>query len=205
MDSVFQDIRFACRMLLKDRGFTLTAVLTLAVCLAANVAVFVVVNSILLRRLPTPAADRIVLMSNRYPNSEPDRAHTSMAADYFDRLEGVTVFEEQAMYTTLARTLELDSAPQRVQILVATASLFRLLRATPAIGRVFTDQETEDAAVGRSRVIVLSYGLWQRLYNGRPDAVGRELRLNGRPYTVVGAMPREFVFIDPEIQAWVPF
>ena len=134
MGAMFGDLRYSVRSLAKDRAFTLVAVLTLTVCLGANVALFVVVHSILLRPLPVPEADRIVLMSNQYPNSAPERSHTSMVADYVDRLEQTTVFEAQAIFTTLPRTLELDSAPDRVQVLATTASLFRLLRATPAIG-----------------------------------------------------------------------
>ena len=149
MGALFGDLRYSVRSLAKDRAFTLVAVLTLTVCLGANVALFVVVHSILLRPLPVPEADRIVLMSNQYPNSAPERSDTSMVADYVDRLEQTTVFEEQAIFTTLPRTLELDSAPERVQVLATTASLFRLLRATPAIGRVFTDQDVEDVSLGR--------------------------------------------------------
>ncbi|HXW04333.1 MAG TPA: hypothetical protein VD833_03805, partial [Vicinamibacterales bacterium] len=98
MERLLQDVRFAVRLLWKDRGFTITALLTLAVCIAANSALFAVVNAVLLRPLPVPEPERLVLMHNSYPNAGVARASNGVP-DYYDRLRETDVFEEQAMYT----------------------------------------------------------------------------------------------------------
>ncbi len=201
MNYLIRDIRYAMRSLLRDKAFAVTVVLTLAVCIAANSATFAIVNSVLLRPLPVPDADRILLMANRYPGAGAGDSTQSGSGDYYDRLEAVSAFEEQAMFQSSGRTVEIDGAPQRIETMSATPSLFRLLQIPPVVGRAFTDEEGE---IGADQKVILSYGLWQQLYAGDPAALGRELRLSGRPYTIVGVMPPGFVFVDPDVRLWTP-
>src|ERR1700691_1725091 len=114
MSSAFRNIRYAVRSLLGDKGFTITVVLTIAVCIAANTATFAVVNSVLLRPLPVEDARSILLMANRYPRAGADFGYNSSSGDYFDRLRDVNVFSDQAFFRTTARTIEIQGTPQRV-------------------------------------------------------------------------------------------
>jgi putative ABC transport system permease protein len=201
MGSIFRDLRHAVRTLMGDKGFTATVVLTIAVCIAANTATFAVVNSVLLRPLPVPDARSILLMANRYPRAGGDFGYNSASGDYYDRLRDVRVFSEQALFRTSGRTVEIQGTPQRVVGMMATPSLFRLLRVSPAYGRVFSDAEGEP---GADQKTILSDGMSRRLFGSPEAALGRGVRMNGLPFTVVGVMPAGFNFIDPEVTLWVP-
>jgi hypothetical protein len=201
MRSVFRSLRYAVRSLAADKGFTFTVILTIAVCIAANTATFAVVNSVLLRPLPVPDARSILLMANRYPKAGSESSYDSASGDYYDRLRDVHVFSEQAMFRTSGRTLEIQGTPQRVTGMLATPSLFRLLRVPPAIGRAFTDAEGEP---GADHEAILSDGLSRRLFGSPQAALGRSIRLNSEIYQVVGVMPAEFNFVNPEVRLWTP-
>jgi predicted permease len=198
---MLQDLKYAAKLLWKDKGFTLTAIATLAICIGANAAIFSVVHSVVLSPLPVPESDRIVLMYNSYPKAGAERA-ASGVPDHFDRLaEMADVFEEQALYRDPAMTIGGKDRPERVDGMEVTPSFFRLLRVGPRLGRVFTDDEGE---IGAEKKTVLSYALWQQLYGGDESALGRDLRINDEPYTVVGVMPEDFLYIDPDIRLWIP-
>ena len=202
MERLLQDLRFALRLLWKDRGFTLTTVATLALCVAANTAIFAVVHSVLLRPLPFPQADQMATIFNSYPGAGALRS-SSGVPDYYDRLTQTTAFEEIAMYRTTGMTIGGQGIGEieRVSAMQVTPSFFRLLQSQPHRGQLFTEKEAE---VGHDKKVVLSYGLWQRLFGGRDDALGRDLRMNGVLYSVVGIMPATFRFIDPDVQLWMP-
>ena len=200
MDRLFQDVRFGVRLLLKDRAFTVTALLTLALCIGANAAIFAVVNSVLLRPLPVPDAERLVLMHNSYPRAGVDRASNGVP-DYYDRLRETDVFEEQALYNPRGVTIGIEGDPQRVTAMVARPSLLRLLRAAPLRGRVFNEEEGERGQDARA---ILTHALWQQLYSGSDAAIGRELRINGVPHTIVGVLPAGFHFGPSEVRLWIP-
>jgi len=197
----FRNLRHAVRSLMGDKGFTVTVVLTIAVCIAANTATFAVVNSVLLRPLPVPEAGSILLMANRYPKAGADFGYNSSSGDYYDRLRDVHVFSEQALFRTNGQTLQMQSTPERVTGMLATPSLFRLLRVSPAYGRAFSDAEGEPGAEHKT---ILSDGLSRQLFASPEAALGRNIRIGGQPYTVVGVMPAAFNFIDPEVRLWVP-
>jgi predicted permease len=201
MQTVYRDLKFGIRSLLKDKGFSLTVVLTLALCIGANTAIFAIVHSVLLRPLPVPGAQEILLMSNLYPRAGAATSTNSGAADYYDRLRDVTVFERQAMFNFTDQTIDLNGTPERIRGMNATPSLFPLLEVAPLLGRTFHDEEGE---IGAEQKVILSSGLWKQMFAGAPDVLGKELRLNGRPYTIVGVMPANFTFIDPEVRLWVP-
>jgi predicted permease len=201
MPTMLRDLRFGVRSLMKDKGFSMTVVLTLALCIGANTAIFAIVHSVLLQPLPVPRAEEILVMSNQYPKAGAARSTNSGAADYYDRLKEVTVFQQQAMFDFGDQTVDLNGTPEKIHGMVATPSLFRLLEVAPAIGRAFNDGEGE---VGAEQKVILSDGLWRQMFAGSPDAIGKELRLNGRPYTIVGVMPHDFRFVDSEVRLWVP-
>ena len=195
------DFRVALRLLRKDPAFTLTAALTLALCIGANTALFSVVNNVLLRPLPFPDSERIVLMSNTYPKAGASELGSSGVPDYYDRIRDVRVLEDHAVFNTRTMAIDQNGSPTRVQVMVATPSLFRLIKAVPVVGRAFTDAEGE---VGQEKKAILSYALWQSAFGGDPRAVGRDARIDGQPYTIVGVMPRDFSFMESAVMLWVP-
>jgi len=201
MDRLLQDVKYAARVLLKDRGFTATATLTLAVCIAANVGIFAIVNSVLLQPLPVPHPEQLIHMYNAYPGAGLGDAGSTGVPDYYDRLRDATVFQEQALYNTRGVTIGQDGSPQRITAMLATPSLLRLLQAQPLRGRLFTEQDAEEA---NSRKVVLTYASWQQLFAGRDSAIGSDLRINGEPHTVVGILPASFGFLDPAVKLWLP-
>ncbi len=202
MDRLFQDLRFAVRLFFKDRVFTLTTAATVALCVAANTAIFAIVNSVLLKPLPFPEPGRILTIFNAYPGAGVHRASNGVP-DYYDRLRDASAFLEVAMYRTAGVTVggQEQGEAQRISSMPVTPSFFRLLGAGVLRGRTFTE---EDAEIGKERKVILSYGLWQRVFGASDDAIGRDLRINGNPYTVVGVMPQGWHFIDPEIELWTP-
>jgi len=196
------DVRFARRLLWKDRGFAVTAILTLAVCVGANAAIFAVVNFVLLQPLPVPHPEQLVHMSNAYPGAGVDDGRGSTGVpDYYDRLRETDVFQEQALYNTRGVTLNGSGDAQRILAMVSTPSLLRLLQVHPARGRTFTDEEGE---VGKTDKAVLTYASWQQWFGGQDSAIGQTIRLNGRPFVVIGVLPKDFVFLNPDVKVWTP-
>jgi predicted permease len=208
-----RDLRNSLRLLVRTPGFSATTVLTLGVCLGANVAIFAVVDAVLLRPLSVPESERIVGMGDVYPTITPNDILSNDVPSYFDRLEALTTLEQQGMFRFWYDTLIIDGIPQELRGMRATPSLFRVLQMAPVLGRAFTDAEGE---IGSDQKIILSYELWQRLYGANPSVLGQSLRLGwtGKPYTIVGVMPRGFSFFDPiadghvgrsqSVQFWIP-
>jgi predicted permease len=196
-----RELAFALRVLRKDRGFTATAIVTLAVCLGGHAAIVVAVNAMLFHPLRVPEPDRVLLMANQYPLVEARRGTRSSTPDYGDRLRHVTVFEEQALYNFTGATVETGGVPTRMPGMVATPSLFRLLRVNPALGRVFSDDEGEP---GNDTRVILTDGLWRELFGADHAVIGRTLRMSGREFTIVGVLPRGFSFGDPDARFWIP-
>jgi predicted permease len=201
MERFVQDLRFAVRVLVKERGFTATALLTLAICIGANAAIFAIVNAVLLEPLPVPHPEQLVYMYNSYPGAGVGDRGSTGVPDYYDRLRETSVFQEQALYNTTGVTLGQEGNPQRVTAMAATPSMLRLLQVQPIRGRIFTDQEGE---LGNTKKVILTYGTWQQSFGGRDDAIGQSLRVSGEPYTIVGVLPRGFSFLDPDIMFWMP-
>jgi putative ABC transport system permease protein len=198
---VFLELRMSARRLWKSRGFAVTAVLTLAICLGVNAAIFSIVEQVVLTPLSVPEPHRIMLMANQFPKAGAGSGDRSAARNYFERLEGVSAFAEQAMFAGTDRVVGLGDGNTRVHGMTATPSLFRLLGVPPALGRTFQESEAEP---GNDTSVVLSHGLWQDAFAGDLRALGRQLRLDGIAYTVVGVMPAAFSFFDPDVRFWVP-
>lgn len=195
------DLKHAFRSLLKSPGFSAIAVLTLALCIGANSAIFSVVHAILLKPYPWPDSDRLVYCYNTYPLMGLENAGISVP-DYLDRREGVAGFADAAIYYYEGFNLSSGNHPERVGGLVATPSLFSTLESGAALGRVFT---ADDAQPGHEKVVVLSHALWRDRFGGDRGILGRTIRLNAEPYTVIGVMPESFYYPSPRNQLWVPF
>jgi len=200
ISGIVREVRYALRGLRREKAFALPVLLTLTLCIAANAAVFTVVQRVLLRPLPLPDAGSLVWVTNSYPKAGVLEAANAVP-DYYDRKESVSAFDDVALYVRTGRTLGLERGVERVTGMAATPSLFRLLRTRPHRGRLL---EERDGQPGQEHEIVLSYGLWQRLFAGSDDAIGKPLRVNGVPHTVVGVAPRDFLFVDPEVTFWLP-
>jgi predicted permease len=198
----WQDVRYAARVLLKDRGFTATAVATLAVCIAVNTLLFAVVYGVVLRPLPFDNADRLVYLYNAYPNAGAPRASTGVP-DYFDRRAAMPALDESAIYRRQGVTLTGVDGAERLIALRTTPSLARVINAQPAQGRLFTDADGE---VGQDRVAVISQSYWTQQLGGDPGVIGRQVRINinGEPHEIVGVLPQGFTFIWNDIDLWLP-
>jgi hypothetical protein len=196
MESLVQDIKFSLRLLWKDKGFAATGIATLALCIGANAAIFSILYAVVLRPLPVPEPDRILALYNSYPKAGVERGSNGVP-DYYDRLRDVSVFEEQALYNTPRVTVGERGWVEQVRAMNVTPSLFRLLRGQPLLGRIFNEEE---GTTGKERKVILSYALWQKLFGGQGSVLGQDLRIYGNLYTVVGVMPKDFVYLIPEVQ-----
>jgi hypothetical protein len=201
MDWLTRELRMGARLLAREKAFSLAAALTLAVCIAANTALFSVVHNVLLRPLPFPESDRIVLMANAYPKAGAGDPSNSGVPDYYDRLRDVSVLEEQSLFNHSSVSVDQEGTPARVDTLNVTPSFFRLLRVPAALGRTFTADEGE---VGNEKKVVLSDAFWHRQFGGDPGVVGRDIRLDGQPHTIVGVMPKEIQALHPFVALWRP-
>jgi predicted permease len=194
-----KDLRLALRLLWKDRAFSLTALLTLTVCIGANAAMFSIVRSVVLKPLPVPNAGRIVVFRNEYPKAGVTRGATSVP-DYFDRVAEIDALETQGLYRRGGATLGGRDGARRLTTLRATPSFFRLVSASPIVGRVFGDEEGQE---GRDNAALLSHALWQREFGGAPDVVGQDVRLDGTPYRIVGVLPADFRFLWDDVDVYL--
>ncbi len=185
MTTLVQDLRYGIRMLASNRGFTAVAVISLALGIGANTAIFSVVNAILLKTLPYKQPDRIVLVWGSIPSEGHDRSQVS-ATDVADWRSQNTVFEDVTTYQSYQPIMSGTGDAERVPGMGVGDGYFKIIGAEPILGRDFTSEEQID---GKDRVIILGYGLWQSRFGGDPNVVGNRVLLNGRPHTIVGVMP----------------
>ena len=162
MLALWQDIRFGVRLLLKDRSFAVTTILTLAICIGANTAVFSIVRSVLLKPLPFAGSDRIVYLYNSYPNAGVPRVGAAVP-DYFDRLSAVPALDVQALFQTSGITYGDANGAEQLNIVRGTPSFYRLVQVQPVLGRIFSEEEGEP---DKDRKVLLSHGFWQRKFGG---------------------------------------
>ena len=196
-----QDFRYALRTLRKQPVFTLVAVLTLTLGIGANAAIFSLVYQILLRPLPYADADRLVFVWNTYPLMGLDKASVSIP-DYLDRRTQSDVVEDATLFTMRSLNLAEGGQPEQIRALMVTPSFFSTLGRQPQLGRGFTDEE---ATPGADRQVILAHGLWQARFGGDPGIVGRDMRISGESYKVVGVLPQDFELPGRGIGALVPF
>ena len=200
MHKLLQDVRYAVRTLLKKPGFTLIAVLTLAIGIGASTAIFTVVDAALLRGLPYKSPERLYHLWESTPQKEFAQREFSYP-DYQDYQQN-QVLEGVAAYTGGGGIMTGRGEPERVQAPAASANFFSTLGVEPLIGRTF--QPGEDKA-GAPRVVVLTYAMWQRRFGGDPAVLNQSVTINGDPYTVVGVLPASFQFAMRAADLWRPY
>jgi putative ABC transport system permease protein len=200
LEDLRRDVAYALRTLRRTPGFTIAAILTLAVGIGGTTAVFSVFNAVLLRPLPFPAADRLVLVFE-------ENARSGFPTDavrprsYAAWLADNQVFDSIAAVAGHGMVLGGGTEPERITGQRVTRSFFAVVGTSPLHGRTFAANEDRP---GGPRVALLSYRLWQRRFGGDPAVVGRDILLSGEPYTVIGVMPRGFQFLESYVSVWVP-
>jgi predicted permease len=192
VETLWQDLRFATRMLRKSPGFTAVAVLTLALGIGANTAIFTVVYGVILKPLPYPQPDRLVMLMEKQLSD--GTLGTVAPANFFDWREQSHSFEKMAAIDPYPDFILSGSGePQRLTGAAVSSDLFSMLGIHMALGRHFLSEEDRP---GYNRVVILSYSIWLHYFGGRPDTVGRQLTLNNTAYSVVGVLPRDFSLVS---------
>jgi len=197
IDNLVRDVRYALRTLTRSPGFTVAALLALGLGIGANTAVFSVVNGVLLRPLPYPEPERLVMIFTSRPHSE--RGSASVA-EFLDWRAVSRSFETLDAADQSRFTLTGDGEAVQISGLSVTATFFETLKARPILGRTFEDGEDQP---GRDLTVVLGERLWRGRYGSNPDIVGKVVTLEGRPHTVIGVMPASFEFWQRDVEAWV--
>jgi len=200
MNGLLQDLRFGFRMLVRSPGFTLISVLTLALGIGANSALFSVVHAVLLRSLPIPEVNRYVALYEANLVRGFTRG-TVAPGNYLAWKARQTVFEDIAAYIERNVTLTGFETPELLEGARVSANAFQILRATPVVGRTFLVEEDRPES---KHVAILSHALWRRRFNARADILGQTLVLDNSPYTIVGVMPAEFHFPKRTTEFWMP-
>ncbi len=200
METLLKDIRYGVRSLLKHSGFTAIAVITLALGIGANAAIFSVVNAVLLRALPFPNPDRLVMIWEDASFAGFPR-NTPAPANFADWKAQNQVFEETAAIADRSFNLTADGEPEKIEAYAVTANFFPMLGIKPTLGRAFLPEDDKPDA---NKVVMVNYNLWQKRYGGERSVIGREIVLDGEKYTVTGVMPAGFQLLDSHIGLWVP-
>src|SRR5262245_42698076 len=201
VENAWKEIVFAGRRLVRSPAFTLAAVLTLALAIGANAAIFGVVERVLLNPLPYPDSDRLVDLDHGAQGLNLPAGLGITRGYYYQYLERARTLDGLALYASSDETLTGDGKPERIRVTRATTSLAPVLRVWPEAGRWFTDEEGKPGAPLR---VVLSHGFWMRRYGGDPHVVGRSITLSGVGADVIGVMPASFAFPDARVEAWLP-
>ncbi len=198
---MLQDLRFGFKLLWKEKAFTITALLTLALCIGANTAIFTVLHAVILAPLPFAEPDRLVSMGNIYPGVGVVKSINNSIPDYFDRRQMTDIFESVAEYTDTGYDMGSEGSPVRLKADEVTPSYFHVLRASPMLGRLFGE---DDAVFRKNQFVILSYGLWKDMFGRDPGVLGRDVRLSGINYRVIGVMPEAFGHPGREARLWTP-
>jgi predicted permease len=196
-----QDLRYALRALRKQPIFTLVAVLTLTLGIGANTAIFSLLYQILLRPLPYPDAERLVFVWNKYPGINLPQASVSIP-DYIDRRTQAPAIEDATLFTGRTANLNEGGNPEQLRALAVTPSFFSTLQRQPFLGRAFSEDEARPEA---DKFAILTFTLWTSHYASDRSIVGRDIRVNGEAYRVVGVLPADFELPSRDIALLVPF
>src|SRR4030095_6930667 len=197
MSLMLQDIRYGIRSLARNPGFTAIALLTLALGIGANTAIFSVVNAVVIRPLPFADPERIVWL---WDTIRPGVTAPSSLPEFLDWKEQSQSFEQLAAFLPSNEFLDAGDGTEAVSVGIVTPQMFSLFRVNPILGGTFTDEET---LPGRSRVAVLGHSLWQTRFGSDPNIVGRSIQLSGRAYTIIGVMSAGFSFPE-RAMLWRP-
>lgn len=199
-DELGRDLRYAARLLRKTPGFTAAALLTVAVCLGANLTIFAAIDSILLRPLPFPDAGRLVSIYNTYPKAGVERDGSSLT-NYYERRGHIPAFTSLAIYRHGTAVIGEAGSTEREQITQVSPDFFETLGTGPAMGRVFVEEET---SFRNDKVVILTDEYWRQRFTADPRVIGRQLRVDGVPYTIVGVLPSDFRFLSSEARLYFP-
>jgi predicted permease len=201
LETLWQDLRYGARMLLRNRGFTVVAVITLALGIGANTAIFSLVNAVLLRPLPFLQPEQVMTVWEAAPS---DRIAKQRVApgNYSDLKAQQTVFAQMAALTESELNLTGEGGPEKLEgFAVLDREGLDILGVKPALGRLFLPGEY---VRGANKVVLISHSFWQQRFGAAPDVIGREMRLNDEKYSVVGVLPANFQFLNPDVSFWVP-
>src|SRR5262245_9840183 len=197
MATLFQDLRYGVRMLIKTPAMTAIVILALALGIGANTAIFSVINAVVLRSLPYDHPEQLLFLNERSPVL--DEMSISYP-DFTDWRNQNHVFEKIGVYNRNSYNLTGYGEAERILTGQVSADLFSVLRVNALVGRVFTNDEDQP---GANPVVILSYALWQRRFGGQNGILNQTLTLNGRSYTVIGVMPADYAF-PARVEMWVP-
>src|SRR4051812_3221546 len=199
-DEVQQDVRYALRVLRRTPAFTVTALFTLALCIGANLTIFAVVNSILLRPLPFPEAGQLLSIYNTYPNASVSNDGASVT-NYYERRGRIPSVSGTAIYRDGAAIIGEAGSTEREFVTRVSPEFFSTLGLAPVMGRSFTEAETLPHA---DRVAIVTDAYWRQRLGGRPDVIGRTIRVDGAERTVVGVLPAHFSFLSSKARLYFP-
>ncbi|HKC89470.1 MAG TPA: ADOP family duplicated permease, partial [Blastocatellia bacterium] len=200
MNSLLGDLRFGFRMLRKHPVFTTIAIITLALGIGANTAIFSVVNAVLLRALPVADPDRLVMVYEANMARGFNRGSVA-PGNYLSWKAQQSIFEEIGAFGAQSFTLAGNDGAEMLEGARVSANLFGLLRAAPGLGRVFTSEEDRPRG---ERAVILSHSLWRRRFGGAQNIVGQSITLDDKPYAIVGVMPEGFGFPSSNVDIWAP-
>ena len=200
LESLLRDLRQSVFSLVREKGFASAVVAIFALCVAANVAILSMVDTVLLKPLPFFEPDRLVVSYNSYPRANVERAGTSVP-HYLERKERIAAFADAAAFRSHGVTIGEAGSPERVDATIATPSFFHVLGVNAALGRTFTEDEGQ---TGKNQVVILSDGLWRERYGASLAAIGRTIRIDARDFTIIGVMPPGFHFLSERTQLWMP-
>jgi predicted permease len=193
------NLRYAFRQLRKSPAFTLTALATIAICLGANLAIFAVINSILLRPLPFPQSDRLVTIYNTYPKAGVENDGSSIT-NYYERRGNIPAFSSLSMFMERPETVGDPGFMQQEEIVRVSPEFFATLGVSPVIGRNFTEDET----AAQKNVIILTDAFWRQNFASDPNILGLSTNINGIPREIVGVLPPAFRFLSSEARVFLP-
>jgi predicted permease len=195
------NLRFALRQLRKAPAFTLTALATVAICLGANLAIFAVIDSILLRPLPFPDADRLVTIYNTYPKAGVENDGSSVT-NYYERRGNIAAFSSLSIYRDRSELVGEADSTEQVEVMRITPEFFTTLGVGPVMGRSFHD--TDVTAMVDMRQAILTDAYWRQRLDSDPNVLGREILVNGVPRKIVGVLPPDFRFLSSEVRLFLP-
>jgi predicted permease len=199
-DELRRQLSYAVRLLRKSPGFTATALLTIAVCFGANLTIFAVIDSVLLRPLPFPEPDRLMTIFNTYPKAGVERDGSSVT-NYYERRGHISAFSSLAIYRYGTEIVGEAGSTEREQTIRVSPDFFATLGLGPVIGRSFTDEETTSQT---DQVAILSDTFWRQRYNADPNVIGRQIRVNAVRRTVIGVLPPAFRFLSSDARLFLP-
>src|SRR5438094_890104 len=197
------NLRYALRQLRKAPAFTLTALATVAICLGANLAIFAVINSILLRPLPFPQSDRLVTIFNTYPKAGVERDGSSVT-NYYERRGNLPAFSSLSIFRDGSEVVGETGAAEQTEIMRVSPDFFATLGVNLAMGRTFTEDEAEIAKGKGAGVAIVTDAYWHQRLNSDPNVLGRDIRVNTMPRKIVGVLPPDFRFLSSEARIFLP-